>query len=88
LPHLDVEDATILPAIAESIPPKQWGQLDKAALKSIPRKHLASAVGALDEVTRSMPEEDRPAPPPPPIRVMLSLSWRKQWADKVEPFLV
>jgi hypothetical protein len=35
-----------------------------------------------------MPEEDRPAPPPPPIRVMLSLSWRKQWADKVEPFLV
>jgi len=86
-PHLDVEDATILPAIAESIPPQQWGQLDKAALKSIPRKHLGSAVGALDEVTQSMPEGDRPAPPPPPIRVMLSLSWRKKWADKVEPFL-
>ena len=86
-PHLDLEDETILPAIAESIPPKQWDQLDKAALKSIPRKHLASAVGALDEVIRSLPEEERPAPPPPPIRIMLSLSWRKQWMARVKPFL-
>jgi hemerythrin-like domain-containing protein len=86
-PHLDLEDEKILPAIAESIPPKQWDQLDKAALKSIPRKHLASAVGALDEVIRSLPERDRPAPPPPPIRFMLSLSWRKQWMNKVKPFL-
>ena len=76
-PHLDLEDEKILPAIAESIPPKQWAQLDKAALKSIPRKHLPSAVAALDEVIRSLPEQDRPAPPPPPIRIMLSLSWRK-----------
>ena len=36
-PHLDLEDEKVLPAIAESIPPKQWEQLDKAALKSIPR---------------------------------------------------
>ena len=42
-PHLDLEDERILPAIAESIPPKRWGQLDKAALKSIPRKYLPSA---------------------------------------------
>jgi hemerythrin-like domain-containing protein len=87
-PHLDLEDETILPAVAESIPPKQWDQLDKAALKSIPRKHLAWAVGALDEVIRSLPEQDRPAPPPPPIRIMLSLSWRKQWMARVKPFLV
>ena len=87
-PHLDLEDEKILPAIAESIPPKQWDQLDKAALKSIPRKHLPSAVGALDEVIRSLPEQDRPAPPPPPIRIMLSLSWRKQWMARVKPFLV
>ena len=87
-PHLDLEDEKILPAIAESIPPKQWDQLDKAALKSIPRKHLPSAVAALDEVIRSLPEQDRPAPPPPPIRIMLSLSWRKQWMARVKPFLV
>jgi len=87
-PHLDLEDEKVLPAIAESIPPKQWDQLDKAALKSIPRKYLPSAVGALDEVIRSLPEQDRPAPPPPPIRVMLSLSWRKQWTARVTPLLV
>jgi hemerythrin-like domain-containing protein len=87
-PHLDLEDEKILPAIAESIPPKQWEQLDKAALKSIPRKHLASAVGALDEVIGSLPEQERPAPPPPPIRIMLSLSWRKRWMDEVKPFIV
>jgi hemerythrin-like domain-containing protein len=87
-PHLDIEDEKILPAIAESIPPKQWEQLDKAALKSIPRQYLPSAVGALDEVIRGLPEQDRPAPPPPPIRIMLSLSWRKQWAARVKPILV
>jgi hemerythrin-like domain-containing protein len=87
-PHLDLEDKMILPAIAESIPPKEWGRLDKAALKSIPRKYLPSAVAALDEVIRSLPERDRPAPPPPPIRIMLSLSWRKRWMETVKPFLV
>jgi hemerythrin-like domain-containing protein len=87
-PHLDLEDEKILPAIAESIPPKQWEQLDKAALKTIPRKYLPSAVAALDEVIRSLPERDRPAPPPPPIRIMLSLSWRKRWMAQVEPLLV
>jgi hemerythrin-like domain-containing protein len=87
-PHLDLEDELILPAIAESIPPKQWDRLDKAALKSIPRKLLPSAVGALDEVIRTLPERDRPPPPPPPIRIMLSLSWRKQWMATVEPLRV
>ena len=86
--HLDLEDEKVLPAIAESIPPKQWDQLDKAALKSMPRKYLPSAVGALDEVIRSLPEQDRPAPPPPPIRIMLALSWRKQWQARVKPFLI
>jgi hemerythrin-like domain-containing protein len=87
-PHLDLEDEKILPAIAESIPPKQWNRLDKAALKTIPRKHLASAVSALDEVIRSLSEEDRPAPPPPPIRLMLAVSWRKQWSTLVQPLAV
>ena len=87
-PHLDLEDEKILPAIAESIPPKQWNQLDKAALKSIPRKHLASAVSALDEVIQSLPVKGRPAPPPPPIRVMLAVSWRKQWSALLQPLLV
>ena len=87
-PHLDLEDEKVLPAIAESIPQKQWEQLDKAALKSMPRKHLPSAVAALDEVIRSLPEPDRPAPPPPPIRVMLSLAWRKRWMAQVEQLLV
>jgi hemerythrin-like domain-containing protein len=88
LPHLDLEDEKVLPAIAESIPQKQWEQLDKAALKSIPRQYLPSAVGSLDEVIQSLPEQDRPAPPPPPIRIMLSLSWRKQWTARVRPILV
>jgi hemerythrin-like domain-containing protein len=86
--HLDLEDEKVLPAVAESIPPKQWNQLDKAALKSIPRRHLPFAVGALDEVTRSLPEQDRPAPPPPPVRLMLRMSWRQRWAASVKPLLV
>jgi hemerythrin-like domain-containing protein len=87
-PHLDLEDEKVLPAIAESIPQKQWDQLDKAALKTIPRKYLPSAVAALDEVIQGLPEKDRPAPPPPPIRMMLALSWRKKWTAKVSSLLV
>jgi hemerythrin-like domain-containing protein len=87
-PHLGLEDQKVLPAIAESIPQKQWDQLDKAALKSIPRKYLPSAVAALDEVIQSLPEQDQPASPPPPIRIMLALSWRKKWTARVAPLMV
>lgn len=54
-PHIDVEDAQIIPAIAESMPPAQWKRLDAAALRTIPRKWLPNAVGALDEVIRGLP---------------------------------
>jgi len=87
-PHLDVEDAQILPAIAESIPRKEWERLDKQALKSIPRQHLPKAVGALDEIIQGLPEEERPPPPPLPIRVMLAVSWRRKWTEWRKPLLV
>jgi hemerythrin-like domain-containing protein len=87
-PHLDVEDAELLPAYAESIPPKEWDRMDQEALKSIPRPYLPMAVGAIDEVIRTLPEEERPPPPPPPIRLMLALSWRRKWAKWSQPFVV
>jgi hemerythrin-like domain-containing protein len=87
-PHLDIEDAQVLPAIAESVPPKEWDRIDKATLKSIPRQHLPLAVGALDETIQGMAKQDQPPPPPPPIRLMLTLSWRKKWAAWVKPLVV
>ena len=87
-PHLDIEDDKVLPAIAESIPPKQWEQMDKEALKSIPRQHLPIAVSSLDEVIRGMPTAEQPPPPPLPIRLMLALSWRKKFSAWVNPLLV
>ena len=87
-PHLDAEDENILPAIAQSIPPKEWERLDKAALKSIPREYLPRAVGALDEVIQKLPKGDQPPPPPPPIRLMLALSWRTKWTTWVKPLVV
>jgi hemerythrin-like domain-containing protein len=87
-PHLDVEDEQLMPAYAESIPPKEWDAMDQKALKTIPRPYLGTAVGALDEVIRGLPEEEQPPPPPPPIRLMLALSWRRKWADWSKPLLV
>jgi hemerythrin-like domain-containing protein len=87
-PHLDVEDAQLIPAYAESIPPKEWDRMDQKALKSIPRPYLPTAVGALDEVIRGMPKDEQPPPPPPPIRLMLALSWRRKWAQWSKPLLV
>jgi hypothetical protein len=87
-PHLDIEDEQVIPAITESIPPKEWDKLDKAGFTSIPKEYLPTAVGALDEIIRGTPEEERPPPPPLPIRLMLTLSWRKKWSAWVEPLLV
>jgi hemerythrin-like domain-containing protein len=84
-PHLDTEDAKIIPAFAQAIPPKDWERMDNQALKSIPRPFLPKAVGALDEVIRGLPEAERPTGPPPPIRFMLAVSWRRKWAEFVEP---
>lgn len=85
-PHLDVEDAQVIPAIAASIPPAQWKRLDDEALRTIPRKWLPTAVGALDEVIRGLPADQRPPSPPLPIRLMLALSWRKKYVAFIEPF--
>jgi hemerythrin-like domain-containing protein len=85
LPHLDLEDAKIIPALAEAIPPREWDRMDDQALKSIPRPYISKAVGALDEVIRSLPEAERPSGPPLPIRLMLAVSWRKKWAEFAKP---
>jgi hemerythrin-like domain-containing protein len=87
-PHLDIEDEKILPAIAESVSPKQWDRMDKEALKSIPRAHLPIAVGSLDEVIQGLPRAEQPPPPPLPIRLMLALSWRNKFSAWVKPLLV
>jgi hemerythrin-like domain-containing protein len=84
-PHLDVEDAEVIPALAEAIPPKEWDRLDKQALKSIPRPYVSRAVAGLDEVIRGLPEAERPPGPPLPIRIMLAVSWRRKWAEYVKP---
>jgi hemerythrin-like domain-containing protein len=84
-PHLDTEDAKVVPAFAQAIPPKDWERMDNQALKSIPRPYLPKAVGALDEVIRGLPEAERPTGPPPPIRFMLAVSWRRKWAEFVKP---
>jgi hemerythrin-like domain-containing protein len=86
-PHLDTEDAKVIPVFAQAIPPKDWERMDNQALKSIPRPYLPKAVGALDEVIRGLPEAERPVGPPPPIRFMLAVSWRRKWAAFVKPLI-
>lgn len=86
-PHLDREDAEVLPMYAEWIPHDDWARLETKALRGIPKPQMPFAVGALDETIRSMPEAERPDPPPLPVRVMLSLSWRKKWAALEQPLV-
>jgi hemerythrin-like domain-containing protein len=87
-PHLDREDAEVLPMYAKWIPFDEWDRLETKALKGIPKPYTGTAVGAIDEVIRSTPEAQQPAPPPLPVRILLSLSWRKKWAAFVRPLLI
>jgi hemerythrin-like domain-containing protein len=86
-PHLDREDAEVLPMYAKWIPGATWDKLETKALKNIPKPQMAYAVGALDETIRSTPEAQRPDGPPLPVKIFLSLSWRKKWAGLVQPLL-
>ncbi len=87
-PHLDLEDSEVIPMFAKWIPPDEWARMDAKALRGIPKPQLPLAVGALDEVIRSLPAADRPTGPPLPVRIMVALSWRKRWAALVQPLLV
>jgi hypothetical protein len=84
-PHLDREDADVLPMYAKWIPPDVWDKLETKALKNIPKPAMPYAVGGLDETIRSMPEAERPKGPPLPVKIFLSLSWRKKWAAMSDP---
>ncbi len=85
VPHLDVEDDTLLPAAAASVDAKAWDDASERALRSTPKADMPIVAGILDEVTRSLPPERQPPPPPLPLRVMLALSWRRRYAKFVEP---
>lgn len=84
-PHLDREDAEVLPMYAKWIPYAEWDKLETKALKGIPKPQMPYAVGAIDETIRSTPEAERPEGPPLPVKIFLSLSWRKKWAGLSEP---
>jgi len=43
---------------------------------------------AIAEIIQSMPRAEQPPPPPLPIRLMLTLSWRKKFSAWVKPLLV
>lgn len=86
-PHLDREDAEVLPMYAKWIPHDKWEKLETKTLKSIPKPQMPYAVGALDETIRSTPEAQRPEGPPLPVKILLALSWRKKWAGLVQPLL-
>jgi len=85
VPHLDVEDAKLLPAAAESVDAKEWARLGREAMRSLPKDDLPVIAGALDEVVRSLPREQWPPPPPIPVRVMIAVSWRKRYQKFAEP---
>jgi hemerythrin-like domain-containing protein len=85
VPHLDIEDEKLLPAAAATVDAKEWDDVSERALRSTPKADMPIVAGILDEVTRSLPREQRPPPPPLPLRVMLALSWRRRYAAFVKP---
>jgi hypothetical protein len=84
VPHLDVEDAELLPAAARTVDAKEWDDVSERALKATPKADMPIVVGVLDEVVRGPPEQQ---PPPPPLimRALLAVSWRRRYAKFIEP---
>ena len=87
VPHLDVEDAELLPAAAESVDGEVFKKLSERALRSLDKKDLPVVAGALDEVVRGLPKEQRPPPPPLMVRALVAVSWRKRYEKFIEPLV-
>ena len=87
VPHLDIEDAQLLPAAAASVDGKAWKKASEQALRSTPKQDLPVVAGAMDEVVRSLPRDQWPPAPPIPVRVLLAVSWRKRYQQFVEPLI-
>jgi hemerythrin-like domain-containing protein len=85
VPHLDVEDAELLPAAARTVDAKEWDEASERALRSTPKADMPIVAGVLDEVVRSLPPEQRPPPPPMIMRALLAVSWRRRYAKWIEP---
>ena len=85
VPHLDREDTELLPIAAASVDGREWKQLGDDALRSIPKQDLPIVAGALDEVVRTLPPEQRPPPPPLPVRLLLAVSWRRRYRTFIAP---
>ena len=87
VPHLDVEDAQLLPAAAEAVDGEEWKKLGEQAFRSLDKNDLPVIAGALDEVVRGLPKEQRPPPPPLMVRVLVAVSWRKRYGKFLEPLV-
>lgn len=85
VPHLDIEDAELLPVAAESVPNDLWQQLGEEMFKTLPKRDLPVAAGVLDEVVHEIPESEWPPPPPVPVRVLLALVWRRRYRKYMAP---
>jgi hypothetical protein len=85
VPHLDVEDAQLLPAAAATVDAKEWDEVSERALRATPKADMPIVAGVLDEVVRGLPSEQQPPPPPLVLRVLLAVVWRRQYAKFVAP---
>jgi hemerythrin-like domain-containing protein len=88
VPHLDREDAEVLPLVAANVPAGEWDDIGESLMQSLPKADLGLAVGGLDDLIRTLPDADRPPPPPLPVRMMLALVWRRRWRAFLAPLRV
>ena len=61
--------------------------MSEQAFRSLDKKDLPVVAGALDEVVRGLPKEQRPPPPPLMVRVLVAVSWRKRYAKFIDPLV-
>jgi len=78
-PHLDDEEAKIVPLAAEHLTQKEWDSMGEKAVAAIPRKKLPIAFGLLTEPLNESDREHMKSTLPAPVRILFPVLIGRPW---------
>jgi hemerythrin-like domain-containing protein len=80
--HLDEEERSILPLVAQTFTPAEWGELGERGFATVPKKRRLITLGHILEDASAQEQREFLAHVPAPARIAWKVLGRKQFAKE------